>query len=159
MKEYEYSFYVTSLEPYIKYCENNSYVKISDLRQIRTIYRKYDKTIARITKSIKDEIEIKELDFKEDLITESDLIERKESLPIKFEDEKAILSVLEFLEYKEDNTLDRNRIVYKKGNVKFEFDIYKIPYDAYVVAIEGEKNEVDEVFLALKEINGLYKIK
>ena len=65
--------------------------------------------------------------------------------------------MLDFLNYKKDNTLDRKRIVYEKGNVKFEFDDYVEPRKAYVVAFEGNPQEVDEVYLELKELNEKYK--
>ena len=157
MKEYEYSYNVTNLKPYIEYCEKNAYEKVEETKQIRIIYRKEDKTMARITIKTKNGIKVKELDFKQDLLNGNDLIERKESMALKFEDEEAVISMLDFLNYKKDNTLDRKRIVYEKGNVKFEFDDYVEPRKAYVVAFEGNPQEVDEVYLELKELNEKYK--
>ena len=49
MKEYEYTFEVKSLDPYKKYCENEHYELIEQGAQNRTIYRKNDGTMARIT--------------------------------------------------------------------------------------------------------------
>ncbi len=37
-KEYEYSFYVEKIEPFIKYCEKNNYRKINECNQIRELY-------------------------------------------------------------------------------------------------------------------------
>ena len=61
-----------------------------------------------------------------------------------------VLKILEFLKYNKDNVLDRERIVYQKGEVTFELDTYSEPRKSYVVAIEGEKEEVDKVYKELK---------
>lgn len=61
-KEYEYSFRTNSLESYIKYCKENNYNFIEEIKQIRTIYRnKKEKTIARITKQEYDENAVKSI--------------------------------------------------------------------------------------------------
>lgn len=57
-----------------------------------------------------------------------------------------VLKILNFLEYKEDNTLERNRIVYEKNNVIFEFDSYILPEKSYVVSLEGDKVIVDKIY-------------
>ena len=49
MKEYEYSFKVSSLNPYIDYCKKNNFEFVEETNQSRTIYRNSNKTIARIT--------------------------------------------------------------------------------------------------------------
>ena len=49
MKEYEYSFEVKSLQPYIIYCQNNKYTMKDRNEQVRVIYRNTNKTMARIT--------------------------------------------------------------------------------------------------------------
>lgn len=38
MEEYEYSFKVSSIKPYIEYCENNNYEKVSEVTQNRVVY-------------------------------------------------------------------------------------------------------------------------
>ena len=116
MNEYEYSFKVESIERYIDYCNNNGYELIDKVKQTRTLYRNSNKTMARIT--INDNKMF--LDFKEDNLTEDILKIRKESLPLEFNDIKSINSILDFLEYKKDITLIRNRKIYEKDNVKFE---------------------------------------
>ena len=58
-------------------------------------------------------------------------------------------SLLEMMEFKFHKKLERKRYVYEKGNVKFEIDDYKVP-KAKVVAIEGEKLEVDKVYSEIK---------
>ena len=49
MKEYEYSFEVKNLTPFINYCEENNYNLTNKNKQSRTIYRNANKTMARIT--------------------------------------------------------------------------------------------------------------
>lgn len=59
----------------------------------------------------------------------------------------AVFSMLEFDFYKE---LDRVRYVYVKNNIAFEIDEYIKP-KMKVVGIEGNKEEVDEVYKILKD--------
>lgn len=152
--EYEYSFKVNNLNPYIEYCKENEYEFVEETNQSRTIYRNKNKTMARITIKVKNGVTKKLLDFKDDIMTDEVLIERRESQSIEFTDEKAVESILNFLEYKKDNTLIRKRYVYKKENVKFELDDYDAPEKAFVVAIEGEKSEVDKVYQdIIKKLN------
>ncbi len=156
MYEYEYSFNVKSIDEYINFCKKNKFKLISKFKQTRIIYRNPNKTMARITIEEGKKIE-KILDFKEDKLTNNDLNVRKESKALKFEDNDAVESILEFLNYSKDNTLIRNRIVYIKENVKFEIDEYECPSKNYVVAIEGEKEQVDLIYNELSEINKIYK--
>jgi hypothetical protein len=44
--------------------------------------------------------------------------------------------------------------VYQKNNAKFEIDEYSAPEEMYVVAIEGEKREVDSIY---EEVNKLFE--
>ena len=148
--EYEYSFEVNSFNKYIDYCRRHKYTLVSQDKETRIIFRKEDKTIARIT--IKDngnEIH-KYLDFKEDKLSDEVLIERRESKKLEFENDDEVLSILDFLGYREDNQLVRNRTVYTKKNVKFELDEYIEPSKSLVVAIEGNKKEVDIVYNEIK---------
>ena len=145
--EYEYSFEVKSLDKYIEYCENNGYKKVSQKKEMRIIYRNENKTIARIT--IEDDKDAL-LDFKDDMLGDQVLIERRETPKLYIEDMNTILKILEFLKYNKDNVLKRERIVYKKGGVTFELDSYSVPRKSYVVAIEGKKEEVDKVYKTLK---------
>ena len=123
---------------------------IEKIKQNRTLYRNNNKTMARITIKENNKIKEKILDFKEDNLTEDILKIRKESLPLKFENIEEAESILEFLEYKKDITLIRTRIVYEKNNVKFELDEYESPNKYCVVAIEGNKEEVDKVYQEIK---------
>ena len=64
---------------------------------------------------------------------------------------KAVDSILDMLEYTKDKTLIRTRMVYKKRNVIFEIDKYDAPEVMFVVAIEGEKEDVDRTYAIVKE--------
>lgn len=149
MKEYEYSFKVESLKPYIDYAVNNGYEEISNNDEIRDLYSNDSSKIARLT-YINDSII---LDFKEKGDTSIILKEREESEPIQAnkEEKETILSILDVLNYKMINHLERKRIVYKKNNVKFELDSYTYPNKEFIVGIEGKKEEVDKVYNELKQ--------
>ncbi len=146
MIEYEYSKEVSNLNYYIEYCEKNGYALKTKNQQIRTIYRNSNGTMARITVNYINDTFTSELDFKDDKLSDEELTIRKETLPIKFTDYDAVNSILDFLNYKKDNTLKRFRYVYTKGKVKFEFDEYLLPQKKYVVALEGEKKQVDRIW-------------
>lgn len=150
MQEYEYSFKVESIERYINYCNSNDYKIIDKVKQTRTLYRNSNKTMARITINEYENNTKMFLDFKEDNLTDDILKIRKESLPLEFSDIESINSILDFLEYKKDITLIRNRMIYEKDNVKFEIDEYESPEVYNVVAIEGKKEEVDRVYNELE---------
>lgn len=154
--EYEYSFNVTSIDEYIKFCKQKKFKLINKIKQTRIIYRNKNKTIARITIEEGKDI-VKKLDFKEDKLSNKDLVVRKESASLSFQNEEEVESILDFLEYKKDNTLIRTRTIYEKENVKFEIDEYEYPNSNYVVAIEGDKKETDLIYKELSEINKLYK--
>ena len=144
--EYEYSFEVKSLDKYIEYCENNNYKKVSQKKEKRIIYRNENKTIARIT--IEDDKDAL-LDFKDDILNDQVLIERRETPKLYIDDMNTVLKILEFLKYNKDNVLERERVVYEKGGVSFELDTYSAPRKSYVVAIEGKKEEADKVYKEL----------
>lgn len=141
--EYEYSIKVDSLDKYIKYCIDNDYKLMFEGKQTRIIYRN-NGMMARITINKENN----QLDFKEDILNDNELIERKESKSITFDSLENVASILEFLNFKEDNTIVRNRKIYKKNNVKFELDEYQDK--TIVLAVEGVKEEVDKVWNELK---------
>ncbi len=150
MNEYEYSKKVDSLTDYINYCKDNGYSLVEKSTQVRTIFRNNNKTIARITINETDEKIVKKLDFKEDKLTNEELIERRESLPVIFNDDNAIYSILDFLEYRKDNSMKRIRYIYEKKDSTFELDEYIEPEKTCVVSLEGKKEKVDNIW---KEIN------
>ncbi len=62
------------------------------------------------------------------------------------------MSILEFLGYVVPNgEYTRTRIVYEKNQVKFEMDFYHESKNK-VMAIEGEKEQVDLVYEEIKQI-------
>ncbi len=152
MKEYEYSMVVDSLNKYIDYCENNNYELRDKIFQTRTIYRKNNNTIARITINKMGNKEQKYLDFKEDKLSVGPLIERRESGALEFEIIKDAESILNFLEYKKDITLIRNRLVYYKDDVTFELDEYIEPNNNFVVSVEGNKEKADIVWNIISKL-------
>lgn len=153
-KEYEYSFKVKDLQPFFDYCKQNNFELVDQFEQTRTIYRNNNKTMARLTVNKYEKESKKFLDFKEDKWVSGEVLkELKESLPIEYRDDKAIDSILEFLEYKKDNSMFRVRTVYQIEGAKFEFDEYILPKPAKVVAIEGKKDLVDKIYQEVKDLS------
>lgn len=155
MKEYEYSFKVESIQPYIKYCEDNNYEKKSVIRQNRIVFENKNNNhiIARITTEIQDDSEISLLDFKNVKNSNENLKISNESIPLKItkENKDAILSTLNVLEFYEVANNNRIRYIYEKNGVKFEIDDYISP-KMRVVAIEGIEEKVQNVYNDIKNI-------
>jgi hypothetical protein len=68
------------------------------------------------------------------------------------ENKESIMSILDILGYKIKKELVRKRYVYVKDKVKFEIDDYTSPEIMHVVAIEGEKEQVDKIYNKVKEM-------
>lgn len=153
MIEYEYSFKVKNLEPYIKFCESEGYEKESEAFQIRELFTSNNGVLARITTKNTKNGEKTVLDFKDENDSEEILKNSRETIPLTITNDtrEAINSILNILGYKKIKHLDRKRTVYKKRNVTFEIDNYSSPEIMYVVAIEGEKEEVDKVYNIIKQ--------
>ena len=151
--EYEYCYKVKDLKEYLEYIEKN-YKFEEKYKEQRVIYRHENNTIARITYK-KD---IMTLDFKENKMSSDDLIVRKESKTIKFDNLENCEDILSFLGYKKDNSMLRYRSIYSGKNIKFEIDEYIEPESAYVVSFEGEKKTCDKVNEEFKVLNEKYKI-
>ena len=145
--EYEYSYTVDSLDKVLEYL-NKNYKFIERYKEQRVIYRNSNHTMARITYKNKDMY----LDFKEDKLSDKELIERKESKSIKVDDLESVEDILSFLEYKKDNSMTRYRSIYEGDNIKFEIDEYIEPKKAFVVSFEGNKNTCDKVNKIIKEV-------
>lgn len=158
MKEYEYTFSVKDWTPYVEYCNKQGYTLISNTNQTRMIFRDADNTMGRITIDQSGDSIKKTLDFKENKRTKSILAEREESLPLVFEDETAVRSILAFLGYQEKDKVVRQRMTFEKNNVKFELDHYSIPRDTFVIAIEGEKEQVDKVYQEVTELGSIEEL-
>lgn len=154
MEEYEYSFKVEDLKPYIDYCEINGYLKLSVVEQNRVVYEnKNNKNeIARITTTKVGDTFETIFDYKTINTSDKELKISRETEPIIITDEnkKGILSKLETEGFSivADNT--RTRYVYKKDSITFELDDYSSP-KMKVVAIEGEKLLVDKVYNEIKK--------
>ena len=151
--EYEHSFKVKDLKPFILYALENKYELVEENNQKRVLYKKEDKTMARITTKNNKIL----LDFKDDNLGEN-VVERRETPAIEINDYEAIINILDYLNYEKSKTLIRRRSVYKKENVIFEIDEYESPEKMFVVAIEGDKNEVDLVYLEVKNKYSKYFI-
>lgn len=147
MKEREYSVIVKDLEKSQEYCLSNGFCLVSSSEQIRTIYKKPDKTMARITEEKNGEDVKIFLDFKEDKLTGNPLTIRRESKALLIEDIDATLSILDFLDYKKATVLHRNRWVYTKSEIVCEIDLYDNKEKTIVVSMEGEDYDgVDEFY-------------
>lgn len=154
MKEYEYSFKVNDIKPFIEFCENNNYKKVAVTTQNRVVYenKHSENIIARITTKIIDERKSIVLDFKNVGQQHKELKISNESLPIAVtqDNSDALYSILEVLDFYVAANNDRTRYEYEKDGVLFEIDDYTNP-KAQVVAIEGDKEKVDKVYEIIKK--------
>lgn len=159
MIEYEYSFKVLDIKPFIKFCENKNYEKEESITQTRVLYKNENGVLARITTNKSDNRVKQYLNFKEENESEKVLKESKETsmLEVNSENKDFIKSMLEILNFYKSKELKRTRHIYKKDKVKFEIDYYMQP-EMQVVAIEGEKNEVDKVYKEIEVLYEKYKI-
>lgn len=147
MKEREYSLIVYDLDKSKMFCVDNGFLLLSSSEQIRTIYKKPDKTMARITEEKNEDGTRVFLDFKEDKLTGNPLTIRKESKSLSISDIDAVLSILDFLDYKKVNVLYRNRWVYSMGKIICEIDLYDNEEKTIVVSIEGDDYDgVDDFY-------------
>ena len=145
--EYEYSYTVDDLSKVLDYLDKN-YKFIEKYKEQRVIYRNSNHTMARITYKNKEIF----LDFKEDKLSDKELIERKETKSIKIDDLESTEDILSFLNYKKDNSMVRYRSIYEGNNIKFEIDEYLEPKKAYVISFEGNKDICDKVKENIKEL-------
>ena len=152
-EEYEYSFKVKSIKEFIDYCKKNKYRKIDEYKQVRTLYKNGGKIMARITKNIYEDRTVEILNFKDDNLNNNILSVSRESLDLHItkENKKFVKSLISILELNDEKVLKRHRVVYKKGHVKFEIDEYTVP-KMKVVAIEGDKEQVDRVYKELDNV-------
>lgn len=150
-KEYEYSFKVNDISPFVEFCKKNNYELEDEYEQIRTLYKNGKTAMARITKNTYPDKSIEVLNFKDDNLNDNILKVSRESKDLEINDENRdfVISLLEILDLDKTKELIRKRYVYKKNNVIFELDEYTSPV-MNVVAIEGLKEEVDNVY---KELN------
>lgn len=155
--EKEYSFKILDIKPFIKYLKENNFILKEETNQIRTLYKREDNIMLRITINEKDNIIKKEFDFKEDKLSNNDYTERKETKSISYEDDEIINSIIDIFNYKKDTELKRKRIVYKKDNIIVEIDSYITPYNDIVFSIEGEN--IKELYFDIKKELEEYIVK
>ena len=153
MEEYEYSFKVKDIKPFIDYCLSHEYIFEDEYEQIRILYKNGGKVMARITRNCSKDGDVEILNFKEDNPDDNILKVSRESKDLLITDENRefVKSLLEILELREEKKLSRKRFVYKKDKVVFEIDRYTEP-KMNVVAIEGNKDEVNSVYKTLKRV-------
>lgn len=82
--EYEYSFKVENIEPYIEFCKNKGFLQKEKTYQIITFYRNKNKTKARITTNVINNQKRTYLDFKDDNQQDIVLKISRETIPIGF---------------------------------------------------------------------------
>ncbi len=148
MKEYERSFKVKSISPFLDYCRNNDYKEFEPVKQNRIVFHNKNNNhiIARLTT---EKIGTKEkivFDFKNISQKKDNLNISNETIPMKVSKSnlKAIQSILDVLEFYVAADNYRTRYVFEKDDVKFEIDDYSKP-QMQVVAIEGEESAVEKV--------------
>lgn len=161
MKEYEHSFKVESILPYIEYCKKNGYTEIGIVTQNRVVYENKNSNhiIARITTETIGDKERIIFDCKNVGSKQKDLNISKESIPMELtqETKKIILSMLEVLEFYVAADNLRTRYIFQKKGVTFEIDDYIRP-KTQVVAIEGNEETVEKVYSdILSKINNKTK--
>lgn len=154
--EYERSFNVESIKPYIEYCEKNGFNLVSKVRQNRIVYEcKHNiHIIARITTETVDDKTTVLFDYKNVDKSNDDLKVSRESIPmvVTEENKDIILSILNVTDFILQSDNLRTRYVYKKDDVIFEIDDYEQPKVMQVVAIEGNEEKVEKIYLELKNI-------
>ncbi len=159
-KEYEYSFKVKNIKDFVQYCIFNKYEKQEEYLQTRTLYKNGGPIMARITENIYGNKREKILNFKEDNLNDNTLKISKESkdLIITDDNQEFVYSLIEILNLTTKKVLKRKRYVFEKNNVRFEIDDYSEPA-MNVVAIEGLKENVDDVYNDLREIINCNKVR
>lgn len=160
--EFERSFKVDTIKPFIDYCEKNNFILESEVQQNRIVFEhKFDsKKIARLTSEICNGEKIILLDYKDVGKRQGDLKISIETEP-EIIDEQYISNTLIRLEnegYKEAANNLRTRYVYVKGEIKFEIDDYIRP-KAQVVAIEGDNNLVEKTYNDIKNLIDEFRVK
>lgn len=161
MKEYEHSFKVESILPYLEYCKEKGYTELDSVTQNRVVYENSnsDHIIARITTETVGGKERTVFDCKNVGSKRKDLNISSESIPMELTEEtkKIVLSMLEVLEFYVAADNLRTRYIFIKEGVTFEIDDYKRP-QTQVVAIEGKEEAVEKVYKEiLSKINNIIK--
>ena len=152
MVEYEYNFKVDDISVVIKFCEENGFVLVSKTSENRVVFenKQNRKIISRLTTTFGESEKVTVWDFKNVGKNDNLLKVSKESEAMVLDESgiKIARSMLEVMDFEQSADNLRTRYVFEKGDVKFEIDDYTRP-QMKVVAIEGEKSQVDKVYQML----------
>lgn len=151
MIEYEYTFKVKQIDAVIEFCEKNGFKLVSKSWQNRKVFEnKHNrKIISRLTSTCADG-SVAEWDFK-NVDNKNAQFKVSQESNVMILDKNGIenaLSMLETMDFEMSADNERTRYVYEKDDVKFEIDDYTRP-QMKVVAVEGDKTQVDQVYAAL----------
>lgn len=152
MIEYEYNFKVDDIGCVTKFCEENGFVLVSKTSENRVVFenKQNRKIISRLTTTFGKSEKVTVWDFKNVGKNDNLLKVSKESEAMVLDESgiKIARSMLEAMDFEQSADNLRTRYVFEKGDVKFEIDDYTRP-QMKVVAIEGEKSQVDKVYQML----------
>lgn len=152
MIEYEYNFKVDDISVVTKFCEKDGFVLVSKTSENRVVFenKQNRKIISRLTTTFGESDKVTVWDFKNVGKNDNLLKVSKESETMKLDEAgiKIARSMLEVMDFEKSADNLRTRYVFEKGDVKFEIDDYTRP-EMKVVAIEGEKTQVDKVYQEL----------
>lgn len=152
MVEYEYNFKVDDIGVVTKFCEENGFILASKTSENRVVFenRQNRKIISRLTTTFGESEKVTVWDFKNVGKNDNLLKVSKESEAMKLDEAgiKIARSMLEVMDFEQSADNLRTRYVYEKNDVKFEIDDYTRP-EMKIVAIEGEKNQVDKLYQIL----------
>lgn len=163
MEEYEHSFKVTSIEPFIEFCKKNGYRHVSVSSQNRKVYESdYNPhLISRLTtERVRNKTNVY-FDFKlsENEIEGKKISQESQTLIVTEELMLFVKSALNILSFRLVADNFRTRYVYEKGGLTFEIDDYTLP-EMKVIAVEGSKEAVENLCNnELKEILQKFAIK
>lgn len=146
MEEYEHSFKVTSITPFIEFCNEHSYKQISVSTQNRKVYESaYNPhLISRLTINKMEDKTTTYFDFKLSgkEIDGKKLSQESETLLVTDEMQSFVASTLEILSFKLVADNFRTRYVFANDDIIFEIDDYTTP-NMKVLAVEGNKDKVE----------------
>lgn len=160
MVEYEYNFKVDDISVVTKFCEENEFVLVSKTSENRVVFenKQNRKIISRLTTTFGESKKVTVWDFKNVGKNDNLLKVSKESEAMVLDESgiKIARSMLEVMDFEQSADNLRTRYVFEKGDVKFEIDDYTRP-QMKVVAIEGEKSQVDKVYQMLVSDEQVFK--
>ncbi len=148
MQEYEHSFKVKSIEPFIEFCKKHDYEQVAISKQNRKVYesRYNHHLISRLTTDEIDNETTTYFDFKlaGNEIDGKKLSQESETLIVTNQLMPFVNSILDVLGFNLVADNFRTRYVYEKDGIIFEIDDYTVP-NMKVIAVEGVKEEVENL--------------